>query len=126
MTLKYVSADFALSQFARALGDEADSALLLRHAQNWANHFNPQSGYLEMRRRGRFLGARVPSPVLKGMTAIRLMWKGTAAQYVWMVPFNLKTLFDLMGGPQAAATRLDQFFTGLNAGAEFRLCVPGQ
>ena len=33
-----------------------------------------------------------------------------------MVPYNLKTLFDLMGGPQAAATRLDQFFTGLNAG----------
>ena len=33
-----------------------------------------------------------------------------------MVPFNLKDLADLMGGPEVAATRLDAFFTKLNAG----------
>ena len=51
MTLEYDSADFALSQFAEALGDDVDSAMLLRHAQNWTNLFNPDTGYLQMRRR---------------------------------------------------------------------------
>jgi predicted alpha-1,2-mannosidase len=115
MTLEYVSADFALSQFARALGDDADSAMLLRHAQNWTNHFNPQSGYLEMRRRD---GSWAPGfrPDVEGYDDNQAYVEGTAAQYLWMVPFNLKTLFELMGGPQKASARLDQFFTGLNAG----------
>jgi len=33
-------------QFAQALDDTNDSAMLLQHAQNWKNHFNPASGYL--------------------------------------------------------------------------------
>ena len=115
MTLEYVSADFALSQFAHALGDDANSALLLRHAQNWTNHFNPASGYLEMRRRD---GSWAPGfrPDVEGYDGNQAYVEGSAAQYLWMVPFNLKTLFDLMGGPQTAAARLDHFFTGLNTG----------
>ena len=115
MTLEYGSADFALSQFAQALGDDADSAMLLRHAQNWTNHFNPQSGYLEMRRRD---GSWAPGfrPDVDGYDGNQAYVEGTAAQYLWMVPFNLKALFNLMGGPPTAAARLDQFFTGLNAG----------
>lgn len=115
MTLEYCSADFALSQFAKALGDESDSVLLLRHAQNWTNHFNPASGYLEMRRRD---GSWAPGfrPDVEHYDHDQAYVEGTAAQYLWMVPFNLRTLFDLMGGPQPAAARLDEFFTGLNAG----------
>jgi len=115
MTEEYASADFALSQFARALGDDTNSALLLRHAQNWTNHFNPASGYLEMRRRD---GSWAPGfrPDAEGYDGNQGYVEGTAAQYLWMVPFNLKTLFDLMGGPQKAAARLDNFFTGLNTG----------
>jgi predicted alpha-1,2-mannosidase len=115
MTEEYASADFALSQFAKALGDDANSALLLRHAQNWTNHFNPASGYLEMRRRD---GSWAPGfrPDVEGYDGNQGYVEGTAAQYLWMVPFNLKTLFDLMGGPEKAAARLDYFFTGLNTG----------
>ena len=115
MTLEYVSADFALSQFAQALGDNTNSAMLLRQAQNWTNHFNPASGYLEMRRRD---GSWPPGfqPDAMGYDGNQAYVEGTAAQYVWMVPFNLKTLFYLMGGPETASLRLDQFFTELNAG----------
>ena len=115
MTLEYVSADFALSQVAKALGDDANSATLLRQAQNWTNHFNPASGYLEMRRRD---GSWPPGflPDAMGYDGNQAYVEGTAAQYVWMVPFNLKTLFSLMGGPEKASLRLDQFFTELNAG----------
>ena len=52
MTLEYASADFALSQFAKALGDETGQ----RHAacntrRTGAIILTPTSGYLEMRRR---------------------------------------------------------------------------
>ena len=113
MTLEYASADFALSQFAKAMGDEKDSAMLLQHAQNWTNHFNPENGYLAMRRRD---GSWAP-----GFTNTRGLYdkdrayvEGTAGQYTWMVPFNLKGLAEKMGGPEVAAKRLDEFFTGFN------------
>jgi predicted alpha-1,2-mannosidase len=115
MTLEYASADFALSQFAKALGDEADSVMLLQHAQNWRNHFNPANGYLAMRRRD---GSWTPGFTTQGgvYDKQRAYVEGTAGQYLWMVPFNLKGLADLMGGPEAAAKRLDEFFTQINAG----------
>lgn len=115
MTLEYDSADFALAQFAQALGDAKDAAMLLRHAQNWKNHYNPQSGYLEMRRRD---GSWAPgfTPTRGVYDHYRAYVEGTAAQYVWMVPFNLKGLAEKMGGADIAARRLDTFFTQLNAG----------
>jgi putative alpha-1,2-mannosidase len=42
--------------------------------------------------------------------------EGNAAQYVWMVPQNLESLFSLMGGHQKAISRLDDLFSELNAG----------
>ncbi|MDE3068606.1 MAG: GH92 family glycosyl hydrolase [Verrucomicrobiota bacterium] len=116
MTLEYDSADFALSQFARGLGDDADSALLLRHAQNWENLFNPETGYIQMRRRD---GSWAPGfkNNVGAYDGDQAYVEGTAAQYLWMVPFNLKGLAEKMGGPEAAAKRLDVFFTRLNAGA---------
>ncbi len=56
MTLEYASADFALSQFAKALGDESDYKLLLNHAQNWKNHFNPETGFSPDEKERRLLG----------------------------------------------------------------------
>ena len=36
--------------------------------------------------------------------------EGSAAQYVWMVPFNVAGLFAQMGGRDKAVARLDKFF----------------
>jgi predicted alpha-1,2-mannosidase len=36
--------------------------------------------------------------------------EGSAAQYVWMVPFNVAGLFDQMGGRAKAVARLNRFF----------------
>lgn len=117
ITLEYASADFALAQLAKALGDETSHDRLLRRAQNWRNHFNPTTGYLEMRRRDRTWapGFAAGSSSYDGTKAFV---EGTGGQYVWMVPFNLKGLAEAMGGPDAAAARLDQFFTELNGGFE--------
>ncbi|HEV2454772.1 MAG TPA: glycoside hydrolase family 92 protein, partial [Verrucomicrobiae bacterium] len=116
MTLEYASADFALSQFAAALGDRADSAMLLRHAQNWRNTYNPNTGYDQMRRRD---GSWAP-----GFTDRRNRYdndtayvEGSASQYRWMVPFDLKDLAKLLGGQREAVKQLDIFHTKLNDGA---------
>ncbi len=115
MTLEYDAADFAVSQLAEDLGQTDESAMLLLHAQNWRNLYNPQTGYFQMRRRDGTWAPGFTNNVLKydGNQAYQ---EGTASQYIWMVPFNLNGLVETLGGPDAAAARLDTFFTQLNAG----------
>ena len=115
MTLEYDSADFALSQFALALGDRADSEVILRHAQNWRNLFNPKTGYIQSRRRD---GEWAPGFVNNNNNYDNddAYVEGTAGQYLWMVPFNYKGLAEALGGQDAAVKRLDPFFTKLDAG----------
>lgn len=115
MTLEYASADFGLSQFAAELGDKKDSAMLLQHAENWRNTFNPKSGYDQMRRRD---GTWAPGFIdhrsrYDGDTAYV---EGSAAQYRWMVPFDLKDLAKVLGGKRDAVRKLDIFHTKLNDG----------
>jgi predicted alpha-1,2-mannosidase len=106
MTLEYCSADCALARFAQALGDTTNYTLAMNRAQNWRNVFN--EGYLQMRNSDALWSPGFP--VYSGKAYV----EGTAYQYVWMVPFNLGSLIDMMGGPQAASARLDTFFTELN------------
>lgn len=120
MTQEYDSADFALSQFAAALGDEADSAMLLKNAQNWRNLYNPETGYLQLRNKdGSWTPGFTNNVGSYGQPAHRretIYVEGTAGQYLWMEPFNYKGLADLMGGQDVAVKRLDAFFTKLNVG----------
>ena len=110
MTLEYCSDDFALGRFAQALGDTTNYALAMNRAQNWRNLFNTDSRYLQKRDSvGRWSSG---FPVYEGFNSTYV--EGTTYQYVWMVPFNLGSLIALMGGPQAASARLDNFFTQLN------------
>ncbi|WP_433256762.1 lectin [Streptosporangium sp. CA-135522] len=108
-TLEYTSADFAISQFAARIGDAATAETFLRRAQNWRNLFNSGSKYLQPRK----TDATFPSftPVQQNEYV-----EGNAAQYTWMVPYNHRGLFDAMGGNAAVLSRLDDFFTELNAG----------
>jgi predicted alpha-1,2-mannosidase len=124
MTLEYASADFALAQFAKALNDESSYKLLMKQSQNWKNLFNPETGFLQMRRRD---GSWAPgiADSLQIYDNERAYVEGTAEQYVWMVPFDLKGLTDKMGGPDAASKRLDKFFTKLNAGFKSKYAYMG-
>jgi predicted alpha-1,2-mannosidase len=42
--------------------------------------------------------------------------EGNAAQYSWMVPYNMRSLIGLVGGNAAVVKRLNTFFTDLNGG----------
>ncbi|MFB7618192.1 GH92 family glycosyl hydrolase [Kitasatospora sp. NPDC056181] len=110
VTLEYATADFALAQLAARLGDSAAHDALLRRSANWRNLFNATGRSIQPRDAD---GSWPPfSPERPDGFA-----EGNAAQYTWMVPHDQRGLFDAMGGDQAAVSRLDTFFTELNAGA---------
>jgi predicted alpha-1,2-mannosidase len=116
MTEEYDSADFALSQFADALGDQADCEMLLKNAQNWRNLYNPETGYIQMKTGDGKWAPGFTNNVGHYDSDRTVYVEGTAGQYLWMVPFNYKGLAAAMGGRDAASKRLDEFFTKLNVG----------
>lgn len=102
--LEYASADFALASFAEKLGDQVAKKEFLARAQNWKNHFNPATGYLQERKQdGQFVDAFDPASD-EGMV------EGSGAQYLWMVPFNADGLIRTLGGVEKSTQRLDKFF----------------
>ncbi|MEK8171542.1 glycoside hydrolase domain-containing protein [Streptomyces sp. M19] len=96
-TLEYTSADFAVSQFARRLGDQDTYDTFLRRAQNWKNLFNEGNGYLQPRAEDGSWPSFSPTQTDEYV-------EGNGEQYTWLVPYNHRALFDLMGG-DAAVTR---------------------
>jgi predicted alpha-1,2-mannosidase len=124
VTLEYANADFALSQFAKALGDVDKYQLYLAHSENWRNLYNDDTGYIQPRNRdGSPRGVAPFTPGGEWVSNVtpatqKGYVEGSAAQYTWLVPFDLKRLFSKMGGDSKAVSRLDAFFTELNAGPE--------
>lgn len=109
-TLEYAASDFAISQFAGALGDTAARDTYASRSQYWRSLFNGESSYLHTRDGGGAWSAPL-NPAQESPYV-----EGNAAQYSWMVPHNLGALVTLMGGPTTAAQRLDHHFTELNGG----------
>jgi len=109
-TLDYATADFATSQMAQALGDTAKYTTFSARGQYWKNTFNSATGYFQPRNADGTWASPFSPTQTDGYT------EGTAAQYVWNVPYNLQGLFTQMGGVPAAIPRLDTFFTQLNSG----------
>lgn len=110
ITLEYSIADFAIAQFALALGDIKNYEIFLERSGNWQNLFNTSSGYIQPRYEN--------SSWTTNFTSIRQegFEEGDSAQYSWMIPHNLRGLFDKMGGNSVVIDRLDNFFTKLNDG----------
>jgi predicted alpha-1,2-mannosidase len=116
VTLEYALADFSIAQFAQSLGQKSTAGQFLTRSQNWTKLLNPGSGFLQPRdAAGNFPGG---NPVTTGMERFGQsgFQEGNAAQYVWLVPQNVRGLFDALGGNTNANRRLDEFFTKNNAG----------
>ena len=123
VALEYEIADFALAQFAKAHGDIRTHDEMMRRAQLWTRLFDPQTRYI----RGRWAdGSWLPGydfqaqrydPNLPWSHASHKSYvEGNAAQYTWMIPHNMRALFERIGGNEVVIRRLDDFFTELNAG----------
>jgi predicted alpha-1,2-mannosidase len=119
ITEEYTNADFAIAQFAKALGDIADYATYLTRSGNWQNLFNALSGYMQPRNSDGSWAANFSPTSQNGFQ------EGDSAQYTWMEPFNLRDLFNQMGGNAAAVSRLDTFFMKLNDGPNSRYAFMG-
>ncbi len=111
--LEDTTADFGIAQLAQRLGQKDTYQRFMTRAQYWENVYNPATGYLQTRMRdGQFLSPFDPAEYQE----MRYQ-EGNAAQYTWMVPYNVRGLFDAMGGDDAVKKRLDFFFTKLNSDA---------
>lgn len=105
ITLEDTSADFAIAQFAKALGDKQIAQRLLSRSAYWRNLFDSDTKYIRARdQNGKFLPDFSPAKT-DGFV------EGNSAQYTWMVPYDLKGVIDAIGGPEAAKARLDDYFS---------------
>jgi predicted alpha-1,2-mannosidase len=109
-TLEYALADFAIDRYADALGQAARTTTLRDSAGNWKNLFNPQTGMIEPRL------AVGPFTTLGNPLTGDGFVEGSSAQYTWFVPHDTGELVEKIGGREAAAMRLDEFFSELNGG----------
>jgi predicted alpha-1,2-mannosidase len=111
-TLENTSADFAVARFAQALNDLPLAQTFAARARQWVNVYNPATGYVQPRK---------PDgtwPPLTDPGEPRGFIEGNAAQYTFMVPYDLPGLFAKLGGNAKAIARLDDLFRELNAGTK--------
>lgn len=117
-TLEDVTDEFSISALAGRLGQRDVQTRFLARAQFWHNIWDAKAtkdgGYFR-NRNADGTWALVKDDHDKQPHAFNPATEdgfveGTAAQYVWMIPFNLHGLFTAMGGDEKAASRLDAFF----------------
>lgn len=105
--LEQVNADFALASFAERLGDRSSARRLFARSRQWRNLFNPKAtpegGYIQNR------NADGSWPKFDPESDDGFV-EGSAAQYLWMLPFDVHGLATTLGGDARASARLDAFF----------------
>jgi predicted alpha-1,2-mannosidase len=112
-TLESATADFGVATLADRLGDSKTRQAFLARADYWRNVFNPSAtahgGYIQDRNvDGSWVNVDPAGD--DGFV------EGSAAQYLWMVPFNVRGLADALGGNDQANARLDAFFHHADGG----------
>ncbi|HWG01619.1 MAG TPA: GH92 family glycosyl hydrolase [Trebonia sp.] len=115
-TLEYALDDFSISRLAQDLRQRSVAGTFTRRSQNWANIFDTADGYIEPRDAAGAFPSGPPVQTSSAGFGQDGFQEGNAAQYTWMVPQNLRGLIQGIGGDQAAVSRLDTYFTQLNAG----------
>ena len=121
-TLEDATAEFGISALAGHLGEKKTEEEFLTRAQYWRNIWNPNAapdgGYFMNRNPDGTWpvnhnddddDTKSPPKPFTPATGAGFV-EGSAAQYVWMVPFNVQGLFEQMGGRDKAVARLDKFF----------------
>lgn len=106
LCLEYTSADYAIGQFAlQAMKNRQDADYFINRSMNWKNLYDPSTRWLRSRH------------------SHDMSWKdpdhdwreATKENYFWMVPYDLTTLIDTIGGKAAAEKRLDSLFVRIDA-----------
>ena len=121
-TLEDATADFGIAALAGHLGEHDIEHRFLERAQWWGNIWNPDAApdggyFMDRNADGTWPTKEQDADSDNDQTTKAFtpatgagFVEGTAAQYVWMVPFNEAGLFAKMGGRDKAVARLDRFF----------------
>ncbi|WNO55170.1 GH92 family glycosyl hydrolase [Stakelama saccharophila] len=105
-TLEYATADFSISQMAKALGKDADAKKYAERALNYRRLYDPESGWI--RGRNKDGSWETPFNPYKWGDAFT---EGNALHYSWAVMQDPQGLINLMGGRDKFVDRLDSIFT---------------
>jgi predicted alpha-1,2-mannosidase len=119
-TLEYANADFAIAQFARALGDVATYRHFLKQSESWRNLFDPETLWIRPRHAdGSWLEGfdaehSLPRQSNSSVSTDQVGFEeGNTYQYTFMVPFDYPGLFKRIGSNAEVQKRLDKFFKKL-------------
>lgn len=98
-TLEFAMDDYCVAQMAKGLGHEEDYQTLMKHARNYLNLYNPQTGFFQARHSD---GSW--SEMEEGFT------EGGRWTYRFCVMQNIPDLIHLMGGNDLFCKELDRNF----------------
>ena len=107
MTLEHAHDDWCTAVIAQATGRKDEAATFFARSENWKNHWNPETGFLQ----GRLGDGTWLEPFDPADSDEFNGWcEATSWIYTWFVPHDVEGLMDAMGGPDAFVDRLDQYF----------------
>jgi len=110
ITLEIAYNDWCVAQMAKAMGKTEDYEFFSKRAKNYNNLFDTNIGFFRAKdNKGEWIEPF--SPLKYGGNGGYPFTEGNAWQYLWYVPHDVYSFIDLMGGKQAFANKLDEFFT---------------
>jgi predicted alpha-1,2-mannosidase len=107
-TMEYAFQDWALGQFATALGKREDAAFFLKRSSNWKNLFDPSVGWI----RPRMMDGSWQEgfqPVCSGFNC-RGFVESNSAIYTYYVPQDMPGLIEAVGGRAKFVQKLNAQF----------------
>ena len=105
VTLEYAQDDFALGNFAAALGHTEDAQTLHARAHGYRKLFDPATGFLRARLADGSLAPGVFDPIKWDNYVEANAW-----QSLWGAPHDSEGTAALLGGDAKAVAKLEQFF----------------
>lgn len=103
-TMEYAFSCYAVAQFAKQLGKEADYEKLMKLSKGWKHLFDPETKLIRPKNfEGEFIKDFDPLLPWKGFQ------EGNAVQYTYYVPHDIDELIALVG-PEEFNNRLDSSF----------------
>lgn len=105
VTMEYAYNDYAIAQLAQALGKTEDYNLFMKRSTNYKHLWDPQTKF--------FRAKMLDGTWLKDFDPLK--WtkdyvEGTAWQYLFFVPHDVKGLSELFGGNEETIKKLTEFF----------------
>ena len=109
-TLEYSSADYAISCLADSLGDKARAKEFKARSRNYRKYFCKEHGTLRpLTADGKFIGEFDPATG-KHFENVPGFHEGSAWNYTFAVPHDIKGLTDIMGGKKSFVNSLQSVF----------------